>query len=46
MGNFMSNETGLSTRIMAAAGAVTMSLAIMVSYFAAPSFHAASSMLV
>lgn len=42
----MSNETSLRTRLLAAAGAVTMSLAIIVSYFATPQIHAASSMLV
>lgn len=41
----MSNEKNLVTRVLAAAGAVTMSMAIMVSYFATPQIHAASSML-
>ena len=41
----MSTEKSFLTRVLAAAGAVTMSMALMVSYFATPQIHAASSIL-
>lgn len=41
----MSNEKSFLTRAMAAFGAVSMSLAIMVSYFATPEVQAMSGVL-
>lgn len=41
----MSNQQNIVTRIMAAAAAVTMSLAIIVSYVAAPHVQAVSGIV-